>query len=135
MFDPDQPDVRPASLDLMHELRVCEELSHSLHPNDAVIWAIYRLLTGSVFLASALSGIKLLSTTLFRRKSLPIRRLSLMVFAAASNTFIRSVMRTSNDINPGNIMLDDNVHPGFIDFDSCEKVGESVKDRKVLTEG
>jgi hypothetical protein len=35
-----------------------------------------------------------------------------------------------NDINPRNIILDKNALPLLIDFDSCQKIGESLKGRK-----
>ena len=40
-----------------------------------------------------------------------------------------------NDINPTNIMLDDNGHPVIIDFDSCAKIGEDLDGRKGCTFG
>jgi len=40
-----------------------------------------------------------------------------------------------NDINPTNIMLDDNGLPVIIDFDSCAKIGEDLDGRKGCTFG
>jgi hypothetical protein len=40
-----------------------------------------------------------------------------------------------NDINPANIMLDDNGHPVIIDFDSCAEIGQDLNGRKAGTYG
>ncbi|KAJ5688599.1 hypothetical protein N7462_002991 [Penicillium macrosclerotiorum] len=43
---------------------------------------------------------------------------------------LHSLGLVHNDINPANIMLDENNVPVLIDFDSCRRIGESLRDTR-----
>lgn len=127
---------------LLEEIRVCELLKHYPHPNVAK----YR---GCLLAGNRLEGIcfKRYRETLMERvnpehlnKSTLIQspnRNSARVNAGRCLSGIEAGLRhlhslgiVHNDINPTNIMFDEDQHPIIIDFDSCREIGAPLHNVK-----
>ncbi|KAJ6607924.1 kinase-like domain-containing protein [Mycena sp. CBHHK59/15] len=129
-YDPRPP--TPAD-SLAHEMRVCEELRLNLHPN------ICRYL-GYVPTPDG----KQLFGLCFERHQIDLYDAVQNEVNFDAATVIDGVRRglehlhslgyAHNDINPSNIVLDKNVLPVIIDFDSCQKIGGSLKEMKTGTQ-
>ncbi|KAF9067942.1 kinase-like domain-containing protein [Rhodocollybia butyracea] len=134
-YDPNQPEetwatsaYMPAAL-MLHEAQICEEimLKNASHPN---IIRYYGYLPSS-------DGKEILGLCLERYSMDLLAAIDQKVGGIDSSVVIDGIRKgiehlhalgyVHNDINPANILLNSRMEPVIADFDSCQKVGVSLK--------
>ena len=119
-FDP-ETGPKPREI-LLHEAHMCEILRRHPHPNIASYLGCIRdegLVTGLCFVRY--------KETLFERLSDSNRPLNLRPSLEGVKNgldHLHDLGLNHNDVNPANIMLDDEDVPVIIDFDSCQREGD-----------
>ncbi|KAI0469458.1 kinase-like protein [Xylaria cf. heliscus] len=117
----------PASLNLpsqtLQEIQVCELLRQYPHPNIAQYLGC--LVTDNKIHGICFAKYKM-TLTEHLRKGYPINVDHCLVGIENGVSHLHSLRLVHNDLNPSNIMLDDNNEPVLIDFDSCRYEGEEL---------
>ncbi|KAI1132330.1 kinase-like protein [Nemania abortiva] len=107
----------------LQEVQICEVLSRHPHPNIAQY-------LGCLVTDDKIHGICFVKyrMTLAKhlRKGYPIDVDLCLAGVEKAVSHLHSLKLVHNDINPSNIMLDDNNEPVLIDFDSCKYEGEEL---------
>ncbi|KAJ5550361.1 hypothetical protein N7535_001702 [Penicillium sp. DV-2018c] len=124
---------------IAREVETCEILRKNPHPNIATYYG-YKDTRGRV---SGLCFRRYTSTLL---EAVNPQRLGKVAFLSSARELVKANMKSGlegilaaikhlhsfglvhNDINPANIMLDDDGTFILIDFDSCRSIGESLRD-------
>ncbi|CAG8147937.1 unnamed protein product [Penicillium nalgiovense] len=124
---------------IAREIETCEILRKNPHPNIATYYG-YKDTRGRV---SGLCFKRYTSTLL---EAVNPQRLGKVAFLSSARELVKANMKSGlegilaaikhlhsfglvhNDINPANIMLDDDGTFILIDFDSCRSIGESLRD-------
>ena len=122
-YHPQTSAVKPREL-LLHEARICELLRRHPHRNVAsYLGCIHEegLVTGLCFVRY-----KETLSDRFRDSSRPLDVSLCLQGVKEALDHLHSLGLNHNDINPCNIMLDEQDVPIVIDFDSCQREGESL---------
>ncbi|KAJ7244633.1 kinase-like domain-containing protein [Mycena haematopus] len=128
-FDPNRPDSHPPALDLLHELQVCEELSRSLHPNVCRYLGYVPTPDGKHLLGLCFQRHQVDLSDAVKDKVV-FDPIAVIEGIRHGLEYLHSLGYAHNDINPTNIVLDKNTLPVIIDFDSCQRIGVSLTDKK-----
>ncbi|KAJ6536017.1 kinase-like domain-containing protein [Mycena vulgaris] len=132
MYQPSRVETHTPAHDLEHEMQVCEELSKNSHPNVCRYLGYLPTPDGNHLMGLC-----------FERHGMHLLRAVETQFDFNATTVIEGVRSglehlhslgyVHNDINPRNIVLGKDSIPIIIDFDSCHKIGESLKGKKAGT--
>ncbi|KAJ7244645.1 hypothetical protein B0H12DRAFT_805568 [Mycena haematopus] len=132
MFDPNRPELNPPALDLIHEMRVCEELSQSLHPNVCRYLGYVPTPDGKHLLGLCFQRHEMDLSSAVKDKVFFDPR-AVIDGVRRGLEHLHSLGYAHNDLNPTNVVLDKHALPVIIDFDSCQKFGVSLTDKKAGT--
>ena len=127
------PSTRTPGEDMLREAEMYEIIKQYPHPNICHYYGCIR--NGQDLTAICLRKYKC-SLRDAVRGGAPVDRDVIVSGIAKGLQFLHDTIGlVHNDINPSNIMLDDQGHPVIIDFDSCAPIGQDMDGRKTGTFG
>ena len=125
--------VKTPGEDMLREAEMYEIVKQYPHPNICHYYGCIR--DGQELTAICLRKYKL-SLCDAVRSGAPLDRDVIVSGIAKGLQFLHDTLGlVHNDINPTNIMLNDQGHPVIIDFDSCASIGKDMDRRKGSTFG
>ncbi|KAF7336543.1 Protein kinase domain-containing protein [Mycena sanguinolenta] len=129
MFDPERSGTEqdhPLAVTTMHEMRVCEVLSQSPHPNLCRYLGYMPTPDGNHVLGLCFERYERNLSSAVEAKVV-FDPVAVIDGLRRGLQHLHSLRYAHNDINPTNIMLDNNALPVIIDFDSCRRLGEELE--------
>jgi serine/threonine protein kinase len=124
-YNPDAPVGRRPCDTLMEEIRICEILKDNPHPNIAQY-------LGCTVTDNRISGLvftkyKVTLADRFEDKLRPLRPEIYLKGIESGLHHLHGLGLIHNDINPENIMLQEDDTPVIIDFDACQREGDMCR--------
>jgi serine/threonine protein kinase len=108
---------------ILQEIQMCEILRQHPHPNIAQY-------LGCLVTDNKITGVCFVKYNMtlaeYLRKDYPIDVDHFLAGVEKAVSHLHALKLVHNDLNPSNIMLDDNNEPILIDFDSCKYEGEEL---------
>lgn len=129
---------------IRREVEVCEILRQNPHPNIAsyygvreingrVVGLCFKRYVSTLYHAVLPDGVRRMSKEEFRasdREMVDDKFIKALTGIMSAIRHIHSLGFVHNDITPSNIMLDERGIAKIIDFDSCRRIGENLRDTR-----
>ncbi|KAJ7887635.1 kinase-like domain-containing protein [Mycena olivaceomarginata] len=132
MYDPTHTEkCRPAD-DQADEMRICEELRQNPHPNICRYLGYVTTLDGNSIAGLCFERHEMNLDSAIE-DNFSFNAAAVIEDVRSGLDHLHSLGYAHNDINPGNIVLTKTGLAVIIDFDSCHKIGESLRGKKAGT--